>query len=95
MTNLPTFYSPSGAHTSDTTISVAQTLTIPTGTSWVLIQALGANIRMTLDGTTPTASVGFQIKNGNPPLRIPVGTGMTIKVIQESSGGIVEYQCLG
>lgn len=83
---------PVGAHTGNASLSSAVTLTPPATATAILAQALTANVRYTLDGTTPTASVGFQLKAGDSPVLIDVAPGLTIKVIQEASGADLEYQ---
>lgn len=96
MTDQPDFFKPvANSHTRNNSLSNAVTLTPPAGASWLFIQALGANVRYTFDGTTPTATVGFQLKKDNPPIRIPATTGMTIRVIQEASGAEIQYAYTG
>jgi len=85
-------FSPLGAHSSGATISSATTLTPATGATKLLVQALTKNVRFTLDGTAPTASLGFQIVAGDPPVVIPVGNGTVIKVIEESATASLQYQ---
>lgn len=85
-------FNPVGSHTTNSSLSSAVTLTPPTGATKLLIQAFTQNIRITLDGTTPTASTGFQIVAADPPLMIPVGSGMSIKVIQETASASIQYQ---
>jgi hypothetical protein len=80
-----------GAHQEDTTISGATTLTPPTGATKLLIQALAQNVRFTLDATVPTASVGFQLKAGDPPLLIPIKAGQVVTVIEETASGNIEF----
>ena len=66
-TNLPTQMIPNGtvaARTvtvSSSVISLINTTTLNTGTSHVQVTFTGANIRYTIDGTNPSASVGHQI----------------------------------
>ena len=86
-------YAPVGAHT-ELAASSAQTITTPTGARRLLIQALSQNVRFTLDGTVPTATKGFQLKAGDPPVIIPVGPNVTVKVIQETATAEIEYQHL-
>ena len=81
-----------GSHFDGTTISSATTLTPPTGATKIMIQALTQNVRYTLDGTAPEAAKGFQLLAGDPPLVIPLGSGMTIKVIQETATADLQYQ---
>lgn len=80
-----------GAHSSGATISSATTLTPPAGANRILIQALTQNVRFTLDGTTPTASLGFQLKAGDPPVLISVRDA-TLKVIEETATASLQYQ---
>lgn len=88
----PRALTPVGDHTSNGSISSAVTLTPPATANALLIQATGQNVRYTLDGTTPTASVGFVLRQDDQPLIVDVGAGMEIKVIQESATATVQYQ---
>jgi len=83
---------PVGSHSDGVDISSAVTLTPATGSVKLLIQALEQNIRYTLDGTVPTASKGFQIKAGDPPITIPIGDDTVIKVIEEAATADMQYQ---
>jgi hypothetical protein len=86
-------YAPVGSHSSGTDISSATTLTKPVGAKQIMIQALTKNVRYTLDSTSPTASVGFQLVAGNSPVIIAV-PGNSIKVIQEAATASLQYQWL-
>lgn len=82
-----------GSHVDGLTISSAVELTKPgSGANKILIQALTQNVRYTLDGTTPTASLGFQLKAGDPPTLMYIGVGITLTVIEEASGADLQYQ---
>jgi hypothetical protein len=83
---------PIGAHNDGLNIAAASTLTPPTGATKILIQATSQNVRLTLDGSDPTASKGFQIVASDPPVMIPVGQGTVIKVIQEAATADLQYQ---
>lgn len=85
-------YSLVGAHGSNTNLSGAVSLTPPAGAKSAIIQAIAQNVRMTLDGTVPTATVGFQIRAGDPPTVIDLPTGVTPKVIQETAGAAIQVQ---
>lgn len=85
-------FDPIGAHVDGPTISSATTLTPPALATKVMIQALGQNVRFTLDGTTPTATTGFQLKAGDPPMILPLGNSTVIKVIQEAATADLQYQ---
>jgi len=64
-------FQPVGAHLQDTTIDSATTL--HTGSSYtgaatkMLIQAITQNVRMTIDGTTPTTAYGLMSVAFLPP----------------------------
>jgi hypothetical protein len=90
-------FRPAGAHTANSSLSSAVTLTPPTlsngePASQLLIQAFDQNIRLTLDGTTPTANTGFQIEPADRSVLIPVALDTTVKIIEETAGGSVQYQ---
>lgn len=85
-------FNPIGSHVDGATISSATTLTPPTGATKILIQALTQNVRFTLDGTAPTASLGFQLVAGDPAVLIPLGTDTTLKVIEEAATADLQYQ---
>lgn len=85
-------FSPVGSHADGDDISSAATLTPATGATKLLIQALTQNVRFTLDGTTPTASKGFQLAAGDPAVVIPIGPNTTIKVIEETATADLQYQ---
>lgn len=79
------------AHTVNSSLSSAQTLTVPAGAQAIIMQALTQNIRFTLEGTTPTASVGFQLAAGDM-LMIDIAPGMTVKAIEETASAALQYQ---
>ena len=86
-------YHPSGAHTS---VSLFGVTTLTNNSDefrrGVPVQALTQNIRYTLSNTTPTSSLGFQLKAGDPPVRIDLDAGMSIRFIEETSGAVLQYQ---
>ncbi len=86
------FFNPIGAHSDGLAIAAAQTLTVPAGASKIMMQAHAQNVRFTLDGTVPTATTGFQLKSGDPPLVIPIGINTIIKVIEEAVSADLQYQ---
>lgn len=85
-------FNPVGAHVDGTDISSAVALSPASGAIKVLIQALTQNVRYTLDGTTPTASKGFQLKAGDPPVVIMLEDGTTITLIEETATADIQYQ---
>ena len=85
-------YAPVGAHSGGVNIASAVTLTRPAGASGIIMQAITQNIRFTLDGSTPTATLGFQLNcNSWGPLMVAV-PGTSIKVIQEAATASLQYQ---
>ena len=89
-------FTPLKVLTGDTHIShslgaTALTLSIPLHAGSVMMQALTQNIRYTLDGTTPTASLGFQLKAGDAPILFKLTSKMTLKFFREVSGAVLEY----
>lgn len=85
-------FAPWGSHNDGLDISSAQVLTIPTGSRKIMIQALTQNVRFTLDSTTPTASKGFQLYAGDPPLVIPIDPTTTFTVIEETATADLQIQ---
>lgn len=84
-------FNPVGAHTTDATVSSAETLTRPTGANALLLQAFTQAIRYTLDGTTPTASTGFRLA-ANSQAELYLAPGATVKLIEETASASVQYQ---
>ena len=85
-------YAPVGAHSGGVNIAAAVTLTKPAGAAEIIMQAITQNIRFTLDGTTPTATLGFQLNcNSWGPLMVAV-PGAAIIVIQEAATASLQYQ---
>jgi hypothetical protein len=84
-------FNPVGAHTTDTTVSTATTITRPDGGNRLLMQCVTQNIRYTLDGTTPTASVGFRLAAGDS-VEIVLGAAAVVKVIEETASAVVGWQ---
>ena len=87
-------FEPVGAHNDGLDISSAVTITIPTGATKILMQVQTQNARYTLDGTAPTASKGFQLKDGDPPIIITFGNATVLKMIEEAATADLQYQML-
>lgn len=85
-----TFDPVANSHTENGSLSAAVTITPSTGATKLLLQALTQNIRFTIDGTTPTASKGFQLADGEMRV-IPIGGNTVIKVIEETASADIEY----
>lgn len=92
-------YEPVGVHTTNSSLASAVTLTRPSLSSYpnanqirlLQIQAFSQNVRYTLDGTTPTASVGFQLLAGQVAT-FGIDPATVVSVIQEAASASVQYQ---
>jgi len=84
-------FTPVGSHVSQS-MSGVYTPTIPEGANKALVQAFTQNIRYTLDGTTPTSSLGFRLTKDDPPTIVPVAPGGALNFIEESSGSTLQLQ---
>lgn len=88
-----TAYVPVGAHQQNTSLSSAITLTTSAGTSGVVVQAISQNIRMIIGGiVAPTATLGFQLRAGDPAIFVPVQPGTVLRFIQETASATLQYQ---
>lgn len=85
-------FNPLGSHSDGLAISSAVALTPASGATMLLIQAIGQNVRLTLDGTTPTATKGFRIVADDAPIIVPIGEDTTVTVIQEAATADLQYQ---
>jgi hypothetical protein len=87
-------FNPVGPHGGGTTfdITVAHVITRPDGANKLLIQALTQNVRYTINGTNPSATLGFQIVASDAPVIIPFEANTEITVIQETAGAEVQFQ---
>ena len=91
---------PLGAHTqvtpdAATTLGFAS-LTLPSGqvqfARGVLIQTAVNPVRFTLDGTTPTASLGFILTPAMGTLRLDLETSTVLRIINTVAASVVDYQ---
>lgn len=64
----------------------------PKNAMFILVQAITANIRFTLDGSDPTATVGFQIVAGDPAVIIPLAKNTVLNFIAEAANAVLQYQ---
>lgn len=87
-------FNPNGAHVSAPAIAAVTDLLAlaPAEARSVLMQALGQNVRYTLDGSAPTAARGFQLRAGDPAIIIPLCPNTQLKVIEELAGSALQYQ---
>jgi len=63
---------------------------LPPNTESVLVQAVTDEVRMTLDGTTPTAAIGFRLLLTEPPLHIEITEHTILQFFGEGATSAVE-----
>ena len=85
-------FNPIGAHSDGLNIAAVVELIAPQGATKIMFQALTQNIRFTLDGTDPTATLGFQFTAGDPPVIMVIESRATIKFIEEAATADLQYQ---
>jgi hypothetical protein len=86
---------PRGAHAVNNSLNTMQTITIPATANCVLMQARGAAVRYTFDGSDPTAGSpgnGFELTPAMGVIRIPLAPGSVIEAIQEAAGASLQIQ---
>lgn len=85
-----------GAHVQQAVSSAVITLDPDNLAQGVYLQAIGDDVRFTLDGTDPVAATtGFLLYDGHPPLLFDLGTGVEIKMIRNSGDCSVAIQYVG
>lgn len=85
-------YKAVGAMVEVTDLDPAISITVPHRANGVMLQATGASVRYTLDGSTPDADTGFKLVSGNDPTILPLRAGQVIKLFEETSSSILDYQ---
>jgi hypothetical protein len=86
---------PLSAHVALSALASVNSLTVPDGGARkLLFQVTTGAVRVTFDGTTPTASVGFRFATDATavPTFFHVSSSTVIKVIEETAGSVVQYQ---
>ena len=84
---------PLGSHQQDTSISAATVISASeSDTTHILLNNSDSSVdvRYTLDGTTPTTTLGFLLEP-KADVIIPV-RGVTLTVIETAAGGQVDWQ---
>ena len=69
-------------------------LTPPASAAGVLLQVTGADVRFTIDGTTPVGgSTGFLLYDTHDPLLVDLGNQVTLKFIRNATtSASLQYQ---
>ena len=63
---------------------------LPPNTESVLVQAVTDEVRMTLDGTTPSATVGFRLLLTEPLIRVDITEHTILQFYGEGATSAVE-----
>lgn len=86
-------YKPIGSRVRPTFGASPQTVTVPVNANGVLIQAITQNVRISFDVAAPAGTTdGIQIRAGDPVQLIPLATGESFTVQQETSGAAFYVQ---
>jgi hypothetical protein len=78
---------PTSTHQTGPAVSIS----VPEDASMVLVQPIGANVRVKVDGGTATPSAGFQVADGTAQY-FPVAGRTTISIVAESGTPNLQYQ---
>lgn len=71
--------------------SVASTLTFPSLTDYLVIESVAHDLRITFDGSTPTAAWGFTLHK-DIPKPVFIGPDMTVKIFAKSDDPVIMIQ---
>jgi hypothetical protein len=71
-------------------VSSATSLTVPSGATYAVVCAEGANVRYTVDGTTPTASTGMPLLQNSCISLQNAATLNKFQAIQQSSTATID-----
>ena len=85
-------FNPIGTHSDGLNIAAVVELAVPEGATKIMIQTHTQNVRFTLDGTDPTATLGFQLVAAAPPVTLIIESRAAIKVIEEAATAVLQYQ---
>jgi hypothetical protein len=77
-----------------TSLSSAQALTVPTGTSMVIVTPETQGIRWRGDGTNPTATVGYPLASGNEMV-FTAGNFEALRFIEQSASAKLNVYYFG
>lgn len=88
--NLP--LSPVGSHVRNDALGQAVEVAVPAGARQFIFSVETQAIRLTLDGTTPTAAIGFPYATATTPYMLPVTEGVTLAIIAQVAGAVINYQ---
>ena len=78
---------PTSNHRTGTSVNIIP----PDDASMVLVQPIGANVRVKLDGSDATSTAGFQVADGTSQY-FPVAGRTRISIVAESGTPNLQYQ---
>ena len=81
---------PVDSPTRNASISTATAVTLPSDATGVFLQADTDDVRYTIDGTTPTGTLGMILVSGNDMTQLDLYPGAEVNVI--SASGAINYQ---
>lgn len=83
---------PKGSHGQIASMSTAKGFSsVPEGARGVFLQARGADVTVRMDGSDPTASIGFVLKDGAAPYPIEFGNFSLFRFFEATDAGKMEY----
>lgn len=81
-----------GAQTQNTSLSSVVTLTVTSPANGFFLQAIGQNIYVTFDGSTPASTLGFTLFAGADAKFYPFPPGTALKFKEAAASATLNYQ---
>jgi hypothetical protein len=91
---IPNTYKPVGAHVEVGDLDPAVAVTVPSRANAIMMQAIGDEVIVRLDGTAADIDTGFQLGIAAAPTILPVRAGSVLSFFEASAGSILQYQFL-
>jgi len=84
------------AHEQVGSLSTVKTPSVPTSCRTAFVQAVGQNVYMTLDGSTPSGTNGFVLRTTDPPLQLNLASKIkAAKFLEVSASAVVNLIYFG
>ena len=81
-----------GAHVNRNDLAAAKTVSVSADATHMMIHCTTQNVRITLDGTAPTITLGLLIVAASNPVLLPVPSGGSVKMIEVATTAVADYQ---
>ena len=94
---VPALWIPFGTAQRIVGLTAVKTVTFPPGVQGIYVQALTQNVRVTIDGSTPSPTgndLGFELRSTDPTWLFTGQPGFTLKFIQVTATAVIQYQLL-